>query len=457
MKKTKIGTVIPALLNSIAYSTKQQKEMAPFSNSCAACTTPCPHALLFTTGTIAYAPVNAYRTTNLNCIQYTLEENMLIYAQSTVTKGGMMTEQHSCFSSYQSGEGRTGTGQLVSFTCPSDKTDSVRNFLREHIRTIKPHDTRFATVNHGGFCRHTRYDIVQHDYAGGGAEYVELLEIRNPPDNRYGYVINQHSPADSSFTEWDSLERARSAYTAFFFRPSGTVLSSFPGFLREVSCGPLTPWFFAVGDEELFGDYASPHNLQEHPVFRFGRQFVVHDNNDLPTVKTCMGARYRKEEVSRYSSHNARNLLTVFWDDGTVWNEEYSYPTAPHPLEDGEIWITEALRQFRKFLTGRTEKFSVNLTDGTTFIGRLKKTGTRSFSPEGDYYVTCRIVGEEKVREGWVHFTPTPEAPDVVQLVTRSFAERGKKVVCLEVTRRESKRNGKKWSGVFFSPRSADR
>jgi hypothetical protein len=67
------------------------------------------------------------------------------------------------FSSYQYGEGKTGIGQMVQFTCPPDVTGEVVEFLRTSIRTIDIPTTGRVNVSHGAYGQYTRYNVVQHD------------------------------------------------------------------------------------------------------------------------------------------------------------------------------------------------------------------------------------------------------------------------------------------------------
>ena len=74
--------------------------------------------------------------------------------------------------------------------------------------------------------------------------------------------------------------------------------SNLEGFKRRVVCNALTPWFYAIGDEELIGDYAFPEGFQDDPVYRLGKRFVVFDHDGVPEIKTCMGARFLTEDGS---------------------------------------------------------------------------------------------------------------------------------------------------------------
>jgi len=192
-------------------------------------------------------------------------------------------EGNNRFNSYRFGEGKTGIGQKVEFEYPNDLGDTgaeqIRDFLAKNIRTIDTPTTGRVNVSHGGYGRYTRYNVKQHDYAGGGSGFIEVLEIKNPPDGRWGIVINEYPGyGNSVFTEWETLDDARQAFKSYW--GSCHTAEEFPkckGFKRRVVCGALSPWFYAIGDELLVGDYTFPDGLQDDAVYRFGQQFVVFD------------------------------------------------------------------------------------------------------------------------------------------------------------------------------------
>ena len=364
------------------------------------------------------------------------------------------------FSSYRYGEGRTGIGQMVEFTCPSDVAEQVSEFLRTNIRTIDIPTTGRVNIAHGGYGQYTRYEIIQHDYAGGGPGdgggwgYIEVLEIKNPPDRRCGIVINEcTSHKGSVFTEWEILENARAAFAKCWGRHR--TEEEFPkltGFKRRVACGALTPWFYAIGDEELIGDYAFPEGLQDDAVYRFGRQFIVFDCDGIPTQKTCMGTRFVKQK-REYDPYGEYQYRLVYWDDGSVWDEDSCRSDSPRPVKEGEMWIAEAIQQFRRLLAGKSTEFTINFTDGNKFAGKLVRTNRRVPCAEGNYFLIVRLKDKKKPLEGWVKdFKPTQKAPDIVQYVTQRYAQNGQEVEHIEVRKSKIEKGGKKWSGVYFHP-----
>jgi len=366
--------------------------------------------------------------------------------------------------SYHLGEGQTVIGQVVEFSCFSDvSTETVAAFLKENVRSIYRPTTGMVSIGHGGFAMYTRYDVAQHKYAGGGSGFIEVLEIKNPPDGRVGCVVHEYNGyVGSVFTEFETVELACAAFGKFWSDPRSTRdgFPTLPGFKRYVSCGSLIPWFYAVGEQLLIGDYAFPEDVQDDPVFRFGKKFVVYDDSivneeKLPVIKTCMGTRFIKHKCG-YPEYCNTAYRIVYWSDGTCWNESWPHNNiSPREILEDEMWVVEAIQQFHKMLAGKSTEFEVAFTNGTKFVGRVVGSKGRIHTVEGTYFVKARVKaknGDCVTKEGSVDFKPTPEAPDVVTFVTNKFLEFRRTVEHLEVTRQATENSGKKWCGAFFHP-----
>jgi hypothetical protein len=368
--------------------------------------------------------------------------------------GGQSTAER--FSSYTYGEGRTGTGQLVKFSCPPEELERVKKFLKENVLAIDIPTTGRVNVGHGGYGRYTRYDITQYKYAGGGnpgsGGFIEVLEIKNPPEGRWGIVIYEYnSHGGSVFSEWETLEDAINAFENCW---GGSIESkekflTMPGLKRRVVCEALTPWFYAIGDEELIGDFTFPEGLQDDPIYRFGKQFVVFDHDGIPAVKTCMGTRFIEDRYEDYP-HKEYHFRLVYWDDGSVWEEMNDRSNPPRPIEEGEAWIAEAVARFRQLLAGKNTEFTINFTDGNKFVGRVVQKRVRSKCAEGEYLLVVRLKGKKEPLEGTVDFKPTKDAPDIIQYVTQRYKRHGQEVEHIEIKECKSVTGGRKWSGVFF-------
>ena len=278
-----------------------------------------------------------------------------------------MGENNRFSSGYTFSEGRTGGDQLVEFTCRPEEVEQVKEFLKI-IRTIDIPTTGRVAVGHGGYSQYTRYNITQHKYAAGGQAYIEVLEIKNPPDGRCGIVINEYHNGDSVFTEWHTLEHALEAYEKGWGSwKTDKVFPTLKGFVRRVICNVLTPWFYAIGDEELVGDYTFPRGLQDDVVYRFGRKFVVSDRDGgTPEIKTCMGTCFYTEKgTDGYGREKKYYHRFVYWDDGSFFDAHNYTSNPPYPLEESELWIMEAICQFKKeILTGNKKRFTINFIGG---------------------------------------------------------------------------------------------
>lgn len=370
------------------------------------------------------------------------------------------------FSSYIYGEGRTGTGQLINYTCPIGEKDKVQAFLLEHVRGIELPSTYRVNIAHGGYGMYSRYSLTQHKYAGGGPgeeggwAYIEVLEVHQPPENRHGIVVHECGNISGHiFTEFKTLKHALSAFEKFWSSGTSKTKEAFPkckGFIRRVHCGPASPWFYAIGNECLIGDYAFPEGLQDDPVFRIGKKFIVMEDDGMTSVKTCLGTRFLKHSNRGHGWHSSetdkeKHCRLVYWDDGTSWNEYYSGSVIPREVQDGEEWIAEAILKFREMLCGKTNAFEINFLNGAKFFGRIVEPRATRSSPEGRYFVTAHIEGEEKPREGWTdEFIPTQEIPTIQEYITSRMAVSGRKVIRIDITDSDLKKKGKKWKGVFF-------
>jgi hypothetical protein len=227
---------------------------------------------------------------------------------------------------------------------------------------------------------HARYKLKQHNYAAGESGYIEVLEIKNPPDGRCGIIIKEYNNFSGGvFTEWSTVEDACVAFDKFWNSPQ-TTEEQFPklsGFRRRVVCGELTPWFYAIGDELLIGDYSLPKGFQDDPFYRFGRKFVVSDRSGFQRVKTCMGTRLIKRDSHGYFLNDEQYYRLIYWDDGTVLDQHLACENPPRLLKKGEEWIVEAFQQFQQVLAGQRTEVEIKFTDGDKFVGKLIRKSTR--------------------------------------------------------------------------------
>src|SRR5665647_75965 len=147
-------------------------------------------------------------------------------------------------------EAHTDDGLLVSFATEPAEVDEIKAMFSRVVHLGIPTSHR-VNLSHGGYGRYSRYHITQHKYAGGGPgetggwSYIEVLEIRNPPDERCRFILHEagsHLDGGSMFTEWMSLAASTNAYKQTWDRdytPEKT-LPTLIGYIRMVHCGPLT-------------------------------------------------------------------------------------------------------------------------------------------------------------------------------------------------------------------------
>ena len=361
------------------------------------------------------------------------------------------TEGRVVFTSWTNIEVKTGEGQIVSLSCRPDEVEKVKEFFHSKVCNVISPETR-KVKGEGGFHQYTRYDINQHRYAGGRG-YIEVLEIKNPPENRCGFIINEYKPYDRSFfTEWKKIEDAITVFDSRWGScDNDKTFPKMDGFKRLVYCNELTPWFYAVGEEEIIGDYAFPQGLQDDLVYRVGKKFVVYDQVDkISKIKSCMGARVFLSKDAN-NPHRISHHRFVYWDDGSVYDGSYNYDKhPPRPVNENEQWITKAIGDFYRLLSGQKTSFSVKFTNGDEFAGKIKPA-SKSPCAAGRYNLRVTIKGGE-ILEGYVDFKPKPEAPDIVKAVVVNYEKKGIKVEKVEVTSGNVERGGKKWAGVFYQP-----
>jgi hypothetical protein len=280
------------------------------------------------------------------------------------------------------------------------------------------------------------------------------------PHGRCPFVIHEYtSGVGGCFSEWES----RAAAIEAFEKNSGSnnwhnKIVKIPGFKRLVKCAELTPWFYAVGVEVLFGDYALTPGLEDDPVFRLGKKFVIPGENGVFTIKTCLGSRFVTEHSDDHPYPGTSVWRYVYFDDGTTVRIHKDNgadgpglvggsEAFPRALYEEEMWITEAMSQFRALLSGMKAGFQIKFVDGRTFTAKLSANGKAVPSVAGDYLVSV-VEPERGRKQGWVrNFVPTTEAPDIVTYVRIKIpgADRIKIIECKPAS------GGKKWSGVFFT------
>ena len=378
----------------------------------------------------------------------------------------------------------TSTGQIVSVECDSSKSELLKKSFKKNIKFVTEKLTVATSLSHGSCAKYSRFKIKQHNYGANMVAYRELLEILDAPKGKIRFVIFHHRPdyhgSSSCFTEWKTLKNAKKAFDRIYRvnfcnslfetdEEKESNVENQSGFIRTVRCGELQPWFYAIGREQIIGDCVVPEYLNDDPVYRLGQKFIVYSRDGTSSIKTCLGCRfvsYKHEEdiLGRRSEEKKCDFFRlVYFNDGFIWDESQKKNcwnsdevNPPEIILDKELWIVEAMKQFREILSGNQTNFSINFDDGNTFIGKLSKSRLKNHCEAADYNLRVTIDGESELREGWVNnFIPTPKYPDIVSRIKNGLNDIApEKVLRVEVVSKristDQKIKPKKWSGVFF-------
>lgn len=282
---------------------------------------------------------------------------------------------------------------------------------------------------------------------------IDLFKISDPPNGYNDNIVSLiwdslNCAREHIFTEWENFEDATLAFKEIKKTCSHAIdifgfnFQELKGFKRLVNCKNLHPWFFALETDDIAGDYILPSGLISDTFYECGKSFIVWNNKQFLSIKTCLGMRYVGE-----------NRL-IYFDDGSVWDENYyssRHLPSPRPITEKELWIEEAVQQFRSFLSGKNKEFTINFIDGNKFVGKLFRGKHKTACSEGDYYISVVIAGKKKQKKGWVNFVPSEESPNVISEVVNEFAKLSQTVTHVEIIASNIKKGGKKWKGVFFN------
>lgn len=345
---------------------------------------------------------------------------------------------------YTFGECKTASGQLIQYRCHPDEKEKVKAFLQEYVRDIDIPTNKEHNMSHGGYGRYTRFKITQHKYAGGGSGYIEMLEIHDPPDGRWPYVCLEHNghyrPGDW-FWEFKSLESMLAVWDQWWQRSrcepdpmdkyvlDKELVRPMKAVKRTVECGFLSPWFYAMGDQIICGDFVIPDmGLCSHPEYTPGRQFVVQHGEEPPVIKTCMCCYKHSKRVwergggwGYYDNKEVtKDVYCVVWKDGTQTEIDDGLWTV-RPAELGELWITVAFEKFQRVIAGDLLAFEIPFIDGTKFVGRFRPTKKQDLTRPGRYMIQAYFIKKDETKEilrkGTVEFEPSEQVKDVISFI----------------------------------------
>ncbi len=232
-------------------------------------------------------------------------------------------------SSYSILEVRTRNGGVATLGIRSEHAEEIATLIAEHVVSIRL-PANEGHVGKGSYRKYSRYHIEQHRYAGGGCPnnggYIEALEIHDAPEGRHPFIIYASSerpldPPRGLFAEFHTLQETIAAYEQLWGKSRGSITKTaptLPGFQRLVQCDYLTPWFYAVGNQELLGDFVVIPGWGNDPLYRVGAWYLVTTERECTRVKVCMGALVTSTSLSDNHDMDVRHY--VLWHDGTHWN-----------------------------------------------------------------------------------------------------------------------------------------
>ena len=121
-------------------------------------------------------------------------------------------------------------------------------------------------IPHGTYGSKTRYEVIQHKYAGGNegavGGYIEVLEIKNPPENKWPIIVYEWHTAcfetASVFTEFKTLEDAISFFDLNWGHHTNGLHQLAKGFICYVKCHDRIPWFYAKNSDRVVSDFVVP-------------------------------------------------------------------------------------------------------------------------------------------------------------------------------------------------------
>lgn len=367
-----------------------------------------------------------------------------------MTRRGILDASKPIYRSVSTQEVSTGKGTLVKLTGPDDLVEKAAKII-PLLKDIELPHTQWVDVPGSRLRRrYSRFNIIEHKVKGTDdllCHAGHIYEIKDGPEDKVPIVIDNYT----SFSEWTDLKSAKAALELMdkqTLRHKDIEQSPLPGQLRVVNCYPFDPWYNAIGNQIIVGDIVFPDGFQDDPVYKAGKSFVVYDGDGNPSIKICLGCRLERyhDNGSLQSRPHVPVFRTVYFEDGTVWNESRSVGKPPRPLAGNEIWIADVLGQVQRLLLGGILNFKVPLVDDMNFIGRL--SGRQGLTLEGTYY--ARVSFEDGTKEeGYFDFKPYGDFPTVEDYLRAQY-KRGRKTVSkLEVKLHRKKRLGKSWGGAL--------
>jgi hypothetical protein len=385
----------------------------------------------------------------------------------------------------------TEDGQCHAVSVDTDYLGLFRRLWRTAVRSVRPMTTQVTTeLEHGWYAGLSRYRLKKLKYAGcadGYPGFTEALEIEDPPNGRgRGVLYNYDGRAGSWFAEFNTPLQAERAYERWWGQCHALpymqeqMLSKLFGFRRFVQLGPLTPWFYALGNEQLYTggvydrDVVLPDWLCDHPTYRLGSWWLVTGYGDVPRPVQCLGALHTIEPYKQDGWREVnRDVVRVYWSDGTstvIGNSS----TVTQPMRpDQSAWMAKAHQWLDELLSGRRDHVVLDALGGQKLTMRVgpsgkgaRREGTYKHEVVLDQDVTFEVPkknewGEpteemesrsSRVFNGQLRFKPTAEyqTPEAKFRATMAEQYPGVGIVRLQMKLVTSEKDGQRWSGIFW-------
>lgn len=349
------------------------------------------------------------------------------------------------------------SGQAVTITCPIEDLTTITDALAL-VAKIEVTPNAKTTLWHGKSPVYSRFDIEQIYYQEYSWGYVEILNVKDGPDDKPGVILHERLRGGGrTFSYWKTVTNAQYMADQPCWPTSGTT-ESFQravGFISLVKCDGLVPWFLAVGDEQLIGEFTFPKKHFEHPVFRPGQHFVVYDlknpSKPRPMVKMCVCCKM--EKVFPQAPDFTEYQTVIYWHDGTRSTEYAMRDLPPIPFDEKDLWLVQAQAGLGNLVVTPNTEIVVSFTDGTAFYGKIRNANHPLLKQAGLYGLTAKVKGQELPEHWQKKFEPSTERPTILDYAVFRLKNKGLDPIWIQV-REVTPPNGERriLGGIYYYP-----
>ncbi len=206
------------------------------------------------------------------------------------------------------------------------------------------------TLQHGGYQTQTAFDIKPHDYAAAGhTDYVELLEILDPPKGKERFVVNHYSVHYGyHFCETSTLAIAKKAFGVVASGLVDNVQKAWETYginkIYTTKSTLVEPWFYSKS-KQFFGDAeqftAIKKLTQSVKTVSQGKEYLLFSEKPAFSFETVAGI-YGKDSVvwesSRSSSVRSLAMISSYADE---WKDPKAVSKWMKFLSTGEQTVIE--------------------------------------------------------------------------------------------------------------------